>query len=42
VIGVQGKLVYRRTPDRPAESTGRLVVMASSVVCLVPASVAVA
>jgi single-stranded DNA-binding protein len=37
VIGVQGKLVYRRAPDRPAESPGRLVVMASSVVCLVPA-----
>ena len=42
VIGVQGKLVYRRAPDRPSESTGRLVVMASSVVCLVPTSVAVA
>jgi single-stranded DNA-binding protein len=40
VIGVQGKLVYRRAQDRPAEPTGRLVVMASSVVCLVPAPVA--
>jgi single-stranded DNA-binding protein len=37
VVGVQGKLVYRRAPDRPAESTGRLAVMASNVVCLVPA-----
>jgi single-stranded DNA-binding protein len=42
LIGVQGKLVYRRAPDRPAEHTGRLVVMASSVVCVMPAPVAVA
>jgi single-stranded DNA-binding protein len=37
LIGVQGKLVYRR-----GEPTGRLMVLASSVVCLVPAPVAVA
>ena len=37
LIGVQGKLVYRR-----GESTGRLMVLASGVVCLVPAPVAVA
>jgi single-stranded DNA-binding protein len=41
VIGVQGKLVYRRGPARPGEQTGRLLVLASSVVCLVPAPVAV-
>jgi single-stranded DNA-binding protein len=37
LIGVQGKLVYRR-----GEPTGRLMVLASSVVCLMPAPVAVA
>lgn len=42
LIGVQGKLVYRRAPDRPSEPTGRLMVLASSVGCLVPAPVAVA
>lgn len=42
LLGVQGKLVYRRAPDRPGEHTGRLVVLASSVVCVVPAPVAVA
>jgi single-stranded DNA-binding protein len=41
LIGVQGKLVWRRTPDRPGEHTGRLVVMASSVMCVRPAPVAV-
>jgi single-stranded DNA-binding protein len=41
LIGVQGKLVFRRAPDRPSEPPGRLVVMASSVGCLVPAPVAV-
>ena len=41
VIGVQGTLVWRRAPDRPGEHTGRLVVMASSVLCVVPAPVAV-
>jgi single-stranded DNA-binding protein len=41
LIGVQGKLVYRRAPDRPSEPTGRLMVLASSVGCLVPAPVAV-
>jgi single-stranded DNA-binding protein len=42
LIGVQGKLVWRRAPDRQSEQAGRLTVMASSVVCLVPAPVAVA
>jgi single-stranded DNA-binding protein len=41
MIGVQGKLVYRRAPDRPGEQTGRLAVMASSVVCVMAAAVAV-
>lgn len=41
LIGVQGKLVYRRAPDRQSEHSGRLAVMASSVVCLMPAPVAV-
>ena len=41
LIGVQGKLVYRRALDRPGEQTGRLMVLASSVGCLVPAPVAV-
>jgi single-stranded DNA-binding protein len=42
VIGVQGKLVFRRAPDRPGEHTGRLMVMASSVVCVMSAPVRVA
>lgn len=41
LIGVQGKLVYRRGLDRQGEPTGRLMVLASSVVCVVPAPVAV-
>jgi single-stranded DNA-binding protein len=41
LIGVQGKLVYRRSPERDGTQTGRLTVLASSVVCLVPAPVAV-
>ena len=41
LIGVQGKLVYRRGPDRQGEQTGLLTVLASSVGCLVPAPVAV-
>jgi single-stranded DNA-binding protein len=42
LIGVQGKLVYRRAPDRPGEHTGRLAVMANTVVCVMPAPVTVA
>jgi single-stranded DNA-binding protein len=41
LIGVQGKLVYRRGPDRDGAQTGRLMVLASSVVCVLPALVAV-
>ena len=43
LIGVQGKLVYRRRgPEHQGEqTTGGLTVLASTVVCLVPAPVAV-
>jgi single-stranded DNA-binding protein len=41
LLGVQGKLVYRRAPDRHSEQSGRLLVMAHSIGCLVPAPVAV-